>query len=77
MGGGWVFVLDDIVYKCLWYSLLTTEYVYWLLSFLGRLVISLWVLFTFKDGVRLFSQDIGKSSGVRLTGDKFVGLVHF
>ena len=45
--------------------------------FLGRLVISLWVLFTFKDGVRLFSQDIGKSCGVRLTGDKFVGLVHF
>ena len=34
-------------------------------------------LFTFKDGVRLFSQDIGESSGVRLTGDKFVGLVHF
>jgi len=37
MGGGWVFVLDDIVYNCLWYSLLTTEYVYlfgalWLLS---------------------------------------------
>ena len=27
MGGGWVFVLDDIFYKCLWYSLLTTGYV--------------------------------------------------